>query len=214
VGKEGDYGKIFDEITSRPGNASVRREIGIPGDGLLEGLSLYGFPHFGVYVYRSRRLFLAIRCGPVGQNGIGGHAHNDQLSMELNVDGEDWIADPGTYLYTPLPGRRDEYRSVAAHSGPRRGRKEPGRLDHGLFRLGDEGTGCCLCFREDGFAGMHRGFGDAVYRFVSIRETGVSVVDCHSRAEKDFEGTAGIPASGNGVPPFSPGYGLRLRKAP
>ena len=38
-------------------------------------------------------------CLAVGQDGNGGHAHNDQLSIELNVDGEDWIADPGTYLY-------------------------------------------------------------------------------------------------------------------
>ena len=71
--------------------ASSRREMTIPAPGqpLLEGLRLVGYPDFGLFVARSTRLYAAIRCGPVGQLGHGGHDHNDQLSLELSVDGEE-----------------------------------------------------------------------------------------------------------------------------
>ncbi|RKZ84103.1 MAG: heparinase, partial [Candidatus Parabeggiatoa sp. nov. 1] len=55
------------------------------------------YPDFGLYLYRDERVYLAIRCGSNGQNGNGGHAHNDQLSFELAIDGITLISDPGTY---------------------------------------------------------------------------------------------------------------------
>ena len=74
-----------------------------PGCDLLEGLKITAYPDFGIYLYRSRRLFLSVRCGDIGLGGRGAHAHNDQLAVELNFDGTDWVADPGSYLYTPWP---------------------------------------------------------------------------------------------------------------
>ena len=123
-------------------------------------------------------MFLAIRCGAIGQEGNGGHAHNDQLSLELNVDGEDWILDPGTYLYTPLPKRRNQYRSVKAHFAPRLiNGKEPGRLDLGLFQLGDQAKGKCLYFGLEGFIGVHWGYGEPVYRMVRLTKERMVVTD-------------------------------------
>ena len=69
------------------------------GTSLREGLQLLGYPDFGLWLFRSPRLFVAVRCGPLGQNGRGGHSHNDQLTVEINIDGVDRVADPGTYLY-------------------------------------------------------------------------------------------------------------------
>jgi hypothetical protein len=187
--------------------------INAPGGDLLTGLSLRVFPDFGVYVYRSNRLYLAVRCGPNGQKGNGGHAHNDQLSLVLWVDGEEWISDPGTYLYTPLPSRRNEYRSVRAHFAPQAADgREPGRLDLGLFRLGDEAQARCLYFGPEGFAGTHTGFGTPVYRVVELAGSCI-VID-------DF-GEGGLPLrapcfdpsrSPRNVeaPPLSPAYGDRL----
>jgi hypothetical protein len=77
---------------------------------------LQTFPDFGLYVYRTGWLILCIRCGPVGQNGNGGHAHNDQLSFELAVDGISVLVDPGTYVYTPLPAERNRFRSTSMHN--------------------------------------------------------------------------------------------------
>jgi hypothetical protein len=101
--------------------------IPIGGGSLRARLRTIAYPDFGLFIFRSDRLFMSIRCGPVGQDGVGGHAHNDQLSVELWVDGDPWIRDPGTYVYTPLPDQRNAYRSAQAHFVPMDHLKGPGR---------------------------------------------------------------------------------------
>lgn len=60
---------------------------------------------------------MVISCCPNGQGGLGGgHTHNDKLSFELCVDGEDIILDPGTYVYTASPEWRNRFRSTAYHN--------------------------------------------------------------------------------------------------
>ena len=89
-------------------------EIVAPGGDLREELQLTAFAEFGVYVYRSRRLHLAIRCG----GKPGPHAHDDQLGFELAIDGEDWIVDPGSYVLDAAPAWHNAYRAASAHAGP------------------------------------------------------------------------------------------------
>jgi len=144
---------------------------------VLENLDAVAYPDFGLYIWRSDRFFLSVRCGPVGQNGNGGHAHNDQLAIELNIDGEDWIVDPGSYLYTPSTDKRDAYRSVHAHAAPKLGNKEPSRLDLGLFRLQDNARARCLSFTEDTFEGVHEGYGEPLYRRVEITDGQIRIID-------------------------------------
>jgi hypothetical protein len=151
--------------------------IELPVSEVLDGLVTFAYPDFGIYIWRSQRFFLSIRCGPVGQNGNGGHAHNDQLAIELNIDGEDWIADPGTYLYTPSPKERNSYRSVHAHAAPRLGAQEPARLDLGMFRLEDKARGRCLSFDPDGFAGMHKGYGTPLQRCIEFQAGSIRILD-------------------------------------
>ncbi|MBT3261244.1 alginate lyase family protein [bacterium] len=83
---------------------------------LDQNLVLISYSDTGIYIFKSDRIHMTISAGPNGQNGNGGHAHNDKLSFELNIDGEDLFVDPGTYLYTPLPERRNEFRSVKVHN--------------------------------------------------------------------------------------------------
>ncbi len=178
IGGADGWTKAIAMVESLPDTCKHILEIPVSGARLREGIWLCAYPHFGLYLYRSARLFLAIRCGSIGQDGLGGHAHNDQLSMDLTVDGDDWITDPGTYLYTPLPGRRNEYRSVKAHFSPRCARgQEPGRLDLGLFQLGDEARAECLHFGSEGFVGRHQGFGRPAYRMVQVLDDLLRVVD-------------------------------------
>lgn len=47
---------------------------------------------------------------------LGTHTHNDLLSFELNVGGNDIIIDPGTYLYTSSINDRNEFRSTLKHN--------------------------------------------------------------------------------------------------
>jgi hypothetical protein len=58
---------------------------------------------------------MVVRWGGVGQNGNGGHAHNDLSSYELSY-GATVVVDPGTYLYTADVGARDAFRSAPAHN--------------------------------------------------------------------------------------------------
>jgi hypothetical protein len=53
------------------------------------------FADFGLFVHARESLWAAIRCGSVGQRGNGGHAHNDQLAIELCLAGVAFI-DSGT----------------------------------------------------------------------------------------------------------------------
>jgi len=199
--------------------AAAKRErkqsvaIVIPGDGVWDGRVLFAYPRFGLYIFRSRRVFLAVRCGPIGLYGHGAHAHNDQLAIELNVDGVDWICDPGTYLYSPLPERRDAYRSVRAHFAPRLADgSEPASLRHGLFRLGADPGAQCLFFGDAGFWGRHVGYTHPLHRLVRLTETGAEVVDwLDGEAILASPAARAITAAIEPTLPFSPGYGIQAR---
>ncbi len=205
-----DWARVLADLARVPDSHRDVVEVPVPGGGLRDGLRLYAYPDFGLYLFRTARLYLAVRCGPIGQAETGGHAHNDQLSVELTVDGEDRILDPGTFIYTPLPALRQRYRSVRAHFAPwMDGAAEPGRLDLGLFRLGDEAQARCLYFGERGFIGTHQGYGKPVYRVVEVRDEVLCIRD-YSFGRPLLRQVARPTRGGYpSVLPFSPAYGVR-----
>jgi uncharacterized heparinase superfamily protein len=93
------------------------------------------FPLGGFFVMRNRSTHVVVRCGDVGQNGNGGHSHNDVLSFEL------WhhvafVVDPGTYVYTSDPVSRNTFRSTASHNTVSVDRAEINPIvEHNLFKL-------------------------------------------------------------------------------
>ena len=173
------WSELCNELEAMPEDQKQTMYIPLP-DGAAVGLKLYAYPDFGLYIYRSKRLYLAIRCGSIGQNGNGGHAHNDQLSIELNIDGRDIMADPGTYLYTPLPERRNEYRSVKAHFAPQIKDLEPGNLNENLFKLGNAVVGECLYFGKEGFVGRHDGYGKSVWLYIILYKRNLKISHIYS----------------------------------
>jgi len=201
IGTPADWAQLNAKLNSLPQEQGQVIDIPVPGEDLLESLKLYAYPNFGLYLYRSPRLYLAIRCGSIGQNGNGGHAHNDQLAIELNIDGEDWIVDPGTYLYTPLPERRNEYRSVKAHFAPQVQQQEPDRLDLSLFSLGDKAKAKCLYFGSEGFIGTHQGYGYPIYRLVAPEKNKIRIAD--------FTESTKLTVGCNQSLSFSAGYGKK-----
>ena len=186
-----------------------------PDPTVLDGLMACAYPDFGLFIWRSARFFLSVRCGPIGQNGNGGHAHNDQLAIELTIDGEDWVADPGTYLYTPSPKDRNTYRSVHAHAAPKVGHGEPARLDLGLFKVEDRAPARCLRFGPDEFAGEHAGYGAVLRRRIAFSKGRIRITD---RTVTTNQPDAPPVTVNNGKAlrdiwsldlPFSCGYGLK-----
>jgi hypothetical protein len=93
---------------------------------------------------RHRDNYCFISCGPNGQNGVGGHNHNDKLSFELMLNGRDIIVDPGTYVYTPYPEWRNTFRSTAYHNTVKIDDREQNDISKDLFEMG-QGTECKNC---------------------------------------------------------------------
>ncbi len=113
----------FDELGRRlraePVVESSRVVLAVEGGASLQaGIRGFTYPDFGAYVLRSHRLFLCLRAGLGCHDGIGGHAHVDQLGLEVSIDGVGWIRDPGSYVYTADPEWRNRYRSCRAHFVP------------------------------------------------------------------------------------------------
>ena len=148
------------------------------------------WPEFGLFVWRRPRILLTFRCGHVGQLGNGGHAHCDQLSITLTVDGRAFIDDPGTGVYTPRPEVRNELRSSACHStvlvpGLEQGDWLPGRW--GLFSMRDVARARMIRLDASGAVGeMFQG--DAlVRRSVEVKEAAVRLLDvAPRRSEANF----------------------------
>ena len=147
----------------------------------ISAICCYPYAGMGLYIFKSPHLYMTVRCGEVGQNGNGGHAHNDQLSLTLRIDGEDIIVDPGTYLYTPLPERRNEFRATAAHftiqkEGLEQNPWHLGRM--GVFSMVHETTFAkVLLLTSNAIVMEHSGFGEKVYRVVEILENEVRIQD-------------------------------------
>jgi len=107
-------------------------------DNTLKNISSMGFKNAGCYVMRNNGSYMIISAGPNGQNGNGGHAHNDKLSFELFLNSESIIVDPGTFLYTPLPKMRNKFRSTSYHNTAVVDEKEQNEiLENNLFALGN-----------------------------------------------------------------------------
>jgi len=105
----------------------------------IRNLNSRAFHNSGWYIMRKDNNFLMASCGPNGQNGNGGHAHNDKLSFELHSSGEDIIIDPGTYIYTSLPEWRNLFRSTASHNTVLIDNQEQNRFEkQNLFTLKDD----------------------------------------------------------------------------
>src|SRR6185295_6768408 len=76
-------------------------------------------PSFGLAAAReggSGGDLLLLRAGPHGQQGAGGHAHNDALAVSVWFGGRPVVIDPGTAVYLGRPALRDRFRGVAAHA--------------------------------------------------------------------------------------------------
>lgn len=156
--------------------AKFRQEYFFSSIHPLQNLVKTEFQDFGVTIFKNENTFLSFRCGALGQHGRAGHDHDDQLSIELEIDRRPVVSDPGTYLYTALKERRNEYRSVSAHFTPQFNR-ETADLNAGLFYLRKVYPGERLLSTSHAVAGRCRRGEATVFRMILIEKFGVRVYD-------------------------------------
>jgi hypothetical protein len=160
---------------------------------------------FGVVVLKSDKFFLALSLLQRDKaHRYRGHFHNDQLSMDLWVKGNQLLADPGNITYTGDMDVRNNLRSAKAHNAPYLG-EEPNRFMDGimglfhtmndtnveLYELTNQKIKAALFFKNDKIA-----------REIVIEEDKVTI---HDSASKPFEVNIN-----NGLK--SDGYGRMLRE--
>lgn len=81
-----------------------------------KNIKFYYYNKFGLCLFKSNLLYLAIIVDTTRHAKFYGHSHNDKLSFELIVDNKPVVRDPGTYIYTPLKEKRNIFRSVKTHN--------------------------------------------------------------------------------------------------
>jgi hypothetical protein len=179
----------------RPGAADAAEVAWLLGPGALEFVARArpgpppgsaAFPEGGFHAVRRGRIEAVVACGPSGQRGIGGHSHNDKLALELFVDGERAVCDPGMPVYGRDPALRDRFRSTAVHATVRVDGLEQSPIPPGRpFALPDR-AGARLLHLDSGptaehLAGEHRGFaaraGLVHRRDLWLTERGALVLD-------------------------------------
>jgi len=74
------------------------------------------FSHSGFYIMRDKDFYLITGRNKCCYGKGGSHVHNDILSFELSMFGNDFIVDPGTYVYTSDFKARNRFRSTRAHN--------------------------------------------------------------------------------------------------
>ena len=138
------------------------------------------YPGAGVFLLRRGQHFVSFRCGPVGQDGNGGHAHNDQLAVTADLDGRPVLVDPGTYVYTALPEERNRFRSTEMHNTLQVEELQQcpwSRSRAGLFELHDRARARIETIAPYRLVGSHEGFGLRHRREVRLEEDGLHVCE-------------------------------------
>lgn len=160
--------------------------------------NMYMYEDFGIYIIKSDNLYLSIRCITSENHTMSGHAHYDQLSLELQIDGQNLILDPGTYLYTPIPSQRRIYRSTISHYSPFIGNAKKEMINDGIFELISIEKAEVKYFGRDGFWGETKN-GKLI---ISIKEKQVEIVRL---LKKDIGNVAEWKKL-----EYSPAYGVRV----
>ena len=136
----------------------------------------YAYPDFGIYIWKNSTDYLSIRCGNLGQNGVGGHAHYDQLSIECYSNGKWFARDPGTGTYTDNIKVRNKYRSAESHWGPNLMFKNNQSFKE-CFELNNLEPGKVLIFSQNQFLGKAKFNDVTIYREIKIMDGQLNITD-------------------------------------
>jgi len=101
----------------------------------------------GYCVMRSSGCVITFDCGSLGYLSTAAHGHADALSLTVSVDGVPLLLDPGTYAYQEGGGKRDFFRSTAAHNTLVVDGENQSEI-LGVFLWGRKANGRLLCWES------------------------------------------------------------------
>ena len=205
-----EYRKIQDKFNNEINNEAptlnkYKKVLHKPIKVFSSDYKAYSFKDFGIFVWRNEDQYFSVRCGPIGQNGVGGHSHYDQLAIECFTNNK-WIArDPGTGTYTDNIEIRNKFRSLEYHWGPKAEIKFPNEDEFDCFRLNYMSDGEVLLFDKNNFLGYAEFNGKRIYRKIYINDGIVTIEDYSEDVDLEEYTTWGEEKEGIKVK-FSEGY--------
>ena len=205
-----EYRKIQDKFNNEINNEAptlnkYKKVLHKPIKVFSSDYKAYSFKDFGIFVWRNEDQYFSVRCGPIGQNGVGGHSHYDQLAIECFTN-DKWIArDPGTGTYTDNIEIRNKFRSLEYHWGPKAEIKFPNEDEFDCFRLNYMSDGEVLVFDKNNFLGYAEFNGKRIYRKIYINDGIVTIEDYSEDVDLEEYTTWGEEKEGIKVK-FSEGY--------
>lgn len=156
---------------------AFKRKLFFPGEVPTERLKFCKYPYFGLYIFKGKGFHLSFRCFDHEIGGAWGHAHDDNLSLELVLDGQSIVTDPGSFVYTGNPELRKLYRGPFSHHAPRVLGRQAADTSSALFSIRHLAKGECLYFGKRAVLGRLKGEGWATERMIVLRPEGVEIWD-------------------------------------
>ncbi|MNO51275.1 Heparinase II/III-like protein [compost metagenome] len=96
--------------------------IVLPNEDIVLNNTILNFsPCFGMAVFKMDKFKLFVRTPTDLKDMHTAHVHNDFLHFEMDFENKSYFCDQGSYIYTPLIGKRNQFRSVRAHNIPYHG---------------------------------------------------------------------------------------------
>jgi hypothetical protein len=198
--------KIKNSRADISGKKSVYHEFALSKAICLDQVEIRSFPDFGLHVWKTEGFFLAIRCGKPSGDGHGGHAHFDQLHLELRTGDEVLTEDPGTFTYSRDKDARNFFRGPQAHFIPRLPNLENlVSQAEDLFRYRNLPLGEVQNLGATDFCGFYTLGSARIFRKVEIQTAKIVVTDW-----AEGEGSEDLVSSLPDLPFRSLGYGRKL----
>ena len=156
----------------------IKKNFKINDFDFISEFKLIKYDCFGIYIYKGKNTSLIIRAKnhkspPI----ISGHFHQDQLSLEMHINRVPIIVDPGTYVYTSSPKKRNLYRSENAHFSPITNHNNQSDNYNNIFQLNNIYSSKVLHFSNFGFYGTVFFQNNLYERLVLFNNNGIDIID-------------------------------------
>jgi len=166
------------------------------------------FLETGLAIFKTENLYLVFNFSSDKKKNHGWrHKHNDILGVELSIDQNDILKDPGSYVYTSDISKRNYFRSTEVHNVPLIKNIEQNRFlkdRTGVFNMIRDSKTELLEFSEKRISALLQTQGKTFKRVVEINKEGVLVTDfCSHKFVQNF----------NNSKYFSPGYGKLVKNS-